>query len=504
MQELVQQNKQAALTRNVQSCLKNSQMQNFYLTLPALSTLKESHFGKFWDGQCEEIQSKLWLPLLTDSQDLDSTLFVSSSNCVEDKSRFWMKRTIPNSSLTLPNLLVSLPASATVITESDLQIVASKKIRFYPQNEKAYDDFLTLYRRAYNLAVEFFKEGHYKDEQGKSVDIRPEICTICKEEQINSGKPFDVNLVCEAVRKAGETFTKVCKRNKGKTTKPNEIHFKSRKGEKHSFIINKFPKCLSPYVRSLGKITLTESVPEEAIMAGAVITKDKGRWFLQVKRFITTQPEIQGQVRCVGIDPGVRSFATGFSSTEVFVAGENFAKDVLASLMLKVDKLLSKRQKLINSVKGLEIKPQWFIDEMRCVEKLIWKLKNKKDDLVLDMHNRLAYYLVNNYDVIFLPSFESKKMVKRQGKTRTIRRNTARQILDLGHYSFKLRLKWYAKKYGKIVVDVDESYTSKTRSWDGTIDENLGSSKVIKTDKFSVWRDINGARNILIKHLKAA
>ena len=132
------------------------------------------------------------------------------------------------------------------------------------------------------------------------------------------------------------------------------------------------------------------------------------------------------------------------------------------------------------------------------------QLKNKKDDLILDMHNHLSYYLVSNYDVIFLPSFESKKMVKRQGKTRTIRRNTARQILDLNHYSFKLRLKWYAKKYGKIVVDVDESYTSKTRSWDGTIDEKLGSSKIIKTDKFSVGRDINGARNILIKHLKAA
>ena len=504
MQELVQQNKQAALTHNVQSCLKNSQMQNFYLTLPALSTLKESHFGKFWDGQCEEIQSKLWLPLLTDSQDLDSTLFVSSSNCVEDKSRFWMKRTIPNSSLTLPNLLVSLPASATATTVNDLQIAASKKIRFYPQNEKAYDDFLTLYRRAYNLAVEYFKNGKYKDEQGKSRDIRPEICEICKEEQAKNVKPFDVNLIQEAVRKAGETFAKVCKNNKGKTTKPNSIHFKSRKGERHSFTISRLPKGLNPYVRSLGKITLTESVPDEAIMAGAVITKDKGRWFLQVKRFITIQPEIQGQVRCVGIDPGVRSFATGFSATEAFVVGEDFAKDVLAGLMLKVDKLLSKRQLLMNKLIDKDNKPQWFEDQLRHIEKQLWKLKNKKDDLILDMHNRLSYYLVSNYDVIFLPSFESKKMVKRQGKTRTIRRNTARQILDLNHYSFKLILKWYAKKYGKIVVDVDESYTSKTRSWDGTIDEKLGSSKIIKTDKFSVGRDINGARNILIKHLKAA
>ena len=151
-------------------------------------------------------------------------------------------------------------------------------------------------------------------------------------------------------------------------------------------------------------------------MAGAVITKDKGRWFLQVKRFITIQPEIQGQVRCVGIDPGVRSFATGFSATEAFVVGEDFAKDVLAGLMLKVDKLLSKRQLLMNKLIDKDNKPQWFEDQLRHIEKQIWKLKNKKDDLILDMHNRLSYYLVSNYDVIFLPSFESKKMVKRQGK----------------------------------------------------------------------------------------
>lgn len=84
---------------------------------------------------------------------------------------------------------------------------------------------------------------------------------------------------------------------------------------------------------------------------------------------------------------------------------------------------------------------------------------------------------------------------------RTIRRNTCRQMLDLAHYKFKMRLKWYAKKYGKHVVDVNESYTSKTRSWDGTIDEKLGGKKVIKGIGFSVDRDINAARNIYIKSL---
>ncbi|WP_257279933.1 transposase [Endozoicomonas sp. ISHI1] len=130
------------------------------------------------------------------------------------------------------------------------------------------------------------------------------------------------------------------------------------------------------------------------------------------------------------------------------------------------------------------------------------RLKCKKDDIVLDLHNRLAFELVSNYDVVFLPTFETRGMVTRKDKkVRTIRRNTCRQMLDLNHYPFKIRLKWYAKKYGKHVVDCNEAYTSKTRSWNGTIDEKLGSSKMIKGEGFTVDRDINGARNVFLKCL---
>ena len=43
-----------------------------------------------------------------------------------------------------------------------------------------------------------------------------------------------------------------------------------------------------------------------------------------------------------------------------------------------------------------------------------------------------------------------------------------------------MRLKWHGKKYGKHVVDCNEAYTSKNRSWDGSIDDRFGASKVIK------------------------
>ncbi|WBA82118.1 zinc ribbon domain-containing protein [Endozoicomonas sp. GU-1] len=58
-----------------------------------------------------------------------------------------------------------------------------------------------------------------------------------------------------------------------------------------------------------------------------------------------------------------------------------------------------------------------------------------------------------------------------------------------------------SKKYGKHVVDCNEAYTSKTRSWNGSIDDRLGALKVIKGNGFTVDRDINGARNIFIKNL---
>jgi putative transposase len=92
-------------------------------------------------------------------------------------------------------------------------------------------------------------------------------------------------------------------------------------------------------------------------------------------------------------------------------------------------------------------------------------------------------------------------MVKK-GK-RKIRKKTVKEMLDLCHYKFKLRLKWMAKKYGKIVLEVNEAYTSKT--YNGKI-LNIGSSKTIKRrlkngNMKYIDRDINGARNILIRFL---
>ena len=52
------------------------------------------------------------------------------------------------------------------------------------------------------------------------------------------------------------------------------------------------------------------------------------------------------------------------------------------------------------------------------------------------------------------------------------------------------------------MLDVDEAYTSKTRSWDGTANTKLGGAKVIRDETgFGMDRDVNGARGIFLRAL---
>lgn len=354
------------------------------------------------------------------------------------------------------------------------------------------------------MALERYKNGTYKDEQGKFLDLRPWVKSICKTEQEASNRVYN-SLICDnAVREAKTTFRAVLAKNYGKTKAEglSSLHFKSKKGDIHSFRMCRLPAGLHPAVNALGEITLTETVPPEAVDQAFTVTFNKGRWWLNVQKQIRTKAEKQGPLRCVAVDPGVRTFATTFTPEEVIIAGENLAKTRLYPLMKAVDHLLSQRQKIWNTHKGMKFNdlPQWARDRLTHIKKQIYRLKCKKDDLVSDLHLRLAHELTEKYDVIFLPQFKTKGMVKRKAG-RTLRRNTCRQMLDLCHYQFKLFLKWVARKKGKYVWGCTEHWTSKTLSYSGRVLDNLGGKKTLKEDGMIVDRDINAARGIFIKVL---
>ena len=348
MQESVLENKNPASTRKDASCLSDTPMQSLSVTLPPLSTLNEKGCKPFWNRQCQEIQPSLWLPRKIGLQDQGSSLSGGSLSYQEEESKFWMTRIVPvPAKRSIPtNLSALLPLSAIATTEKDqpkgVKVIASKKIRFYPENKSAYFDALALYRRSYNIAVNLFRTDKYKDEKGKFINMRPAIKAQVEQEQKESGRAYNSIISDNGTLAAATTFKAVCANNKklkGKKEGFSEIGFKSRKGSVHSFSIDRLPKGLNPCVNALGRIHITEKVPAEAIGKSCTITCDKGRWFLQVQQHIELKTEIQGKVECVGVDPGVRTFATCYSDKDALIAGDNFAKEKLFPLMKQVDKV---------------------------------------------------------------------------------------------------------------------------------------------------------------------
>ncbi|MCK5524804.1 MAG: transposase [Thiomargarita sp.] len=370
-------------------------------------------------------------------------------------------------------------------------VITSKQIRIYPKNEVLWFDSLNLYRRAYNLTIEFMVKG-----RKPSSEFRTQIGDWCKIECFDNDVTFNSNLIQAAYRKACDTRTAVIKKRiKGERA---EFSFMSRMASQQYFVAPRLSVKKQIYPHILKGCTWTEKVPEEAIGKTVVVTYTNGQWFANVRLVQSISQVVTKELSLVALDPGVRTFQTAFSGEEAISYGDQFVNAKLVPLMSELDRLLSERDKLHNEDRSL----QWVKDRLKNINRRIHKVRARHQNLVADLHRRVAYDLVINYDVILLPTFETQQMTKKSNETRKrfLRRKTVRGMLGLAHYKFKQTLKWMATKYGKTVVDVNESYTSKTL-WDGSILKNLGGKSSILFQGKRVNRDIHGARNILIRFL---
>ena len=215
---------------------------------------------------------------------------------------------------------------------------------------------------------------------------------------------------------------------------------------------------------------------------------ENGRYFLCVS-YVEKKKTREPSDRIVALDPGVRDFMTFFSEDSFGWLGQQCINRI-QRLCQHCDNLLSRATQ--------EKRPL-----RRALRKAANKIKVKIRNLIDELHKKVAHFLVSNFDIILLPTFETKQMTKRGA--RKLRTKSVRQMLTLSHYRFKTFLKQKASEYGVQVIDVCEAYTSKTVSWTGEIVDNLGGSKVIKSSEdHRMDRDLNGARGIFIKTVARA
>jgi putative transposase len=75
-------------------------------------------------------------------------------------------------------------------------------------------------------------------------------------------------------------------------------------------------------------------------------------------------------------------------------------------------------------------------------------------------------------------------------------------MYNLSFYLFKQRLQEKANFYRTKILIKSEAYTSKTCTNCGELNNSLGSKKIFECKKCNlvIDRDVNGARNILLKN----
>ncbi|NEQ60874.1 MAG: transposase [Moorea sp. SIO4A1] len=372
----------------------------------------------------------------------------------------------------------SFTSSHAGFTDSGNTVKKSKKIRLFLNSEQRSlaRKWFGVSRYVFNKTIKILQDGEIKANwKAIKTGILNDLPEWCKEVPYQI-KSIAVKDACTAVREAKKKYKK--------TSQIQRVRFRSRKNPTQSCYIPKSAvSAMGVYHTKLGKIAYSETIPDN--ICDSRLTSRNGDYYLVVP-YQETKNKTENQGRVVALDPGVRTFITFFSETSVGKIGNGDFSGI-QRLCQHLDNLLSKISQACGGQK-------------RRMRKAARRMVIKIQNLINELHHKTARFLVDNFDIILLPTFETSQMSKKGN--RKIRSKTVRNMLTFAHYRFKEFLKHKAQETGKTVVDVCEAYTSKTVSWTGEL-VNIGGSRIIKSlvDGRRMDRDINGARGIFLRAL---
>jgi len=216
-----------------------------------------------------------------------------------------------------------------------------------------------------------------------------------------------------------------------------------------------------------------------------ISTDSCGNFYLNIF-YDRVYKKYQEENRTISLDPGVRTFQTGYSETGCVELGVDFCNRKLHTINNKIDLLETLSPTIVNRHTKKNIRRRCF------------RLRTKISNCVDNFHWKCVNFLTDHYDTIILPKFNCKQIAMKSNNHKM-----NRDLYALSHYKFRSKLEARCKILGKQLILCSESWTSKTCGGCGTIQADLGSKKTYNCTQCDICidRDINGARNILIRCL---
>lgn len=454
----------------------------------------------FWNNHCKEISNKLWLPSKPNCKDINLSLpstphswFTIKTTTLDDleikENKLYSQKLISSSKKTMNSVLPQ-------IKNVEKFEKRSHKIRIYPTKgqKQELEKYFGTYRFLYNYLVEHFNK--------KSEDVKIDNLKDMRSTLINKNSTFTKNNIWlndigynfkdEALRDFTKAKNTVFSQMKSGLITHFKLGFKSKKNMIQSFSLCKkdWNKQRGPLSKLFSTKSLRIKEKHFKLNHDTRVLKNKlGHYYIcfifDVRK---NEKQVFNHSKVVALDPGVRTFLTGYDPNGIaFELGKNDYKRIFR-LCQHLDKLLSK----VDCTNKKRTK--------KSLLKASYRMRLKIKNLIDELHRKTSLFLCTNYKTILMPTFETSQMVDKV--KRKIRKKTVRNLLNFRFYTFKQRLKFKAFECDSFVVDCTEEFTSQTCTNCGTRKKFNGKTMKCEECKFVGDRDVNAARNILIKYLK--
>ena len=524
-----QQSNEKTLKDKPKSSKKRSRNTSSSKTSLRVSTSRGKAFKPFWNERSKEWSAKLSSCTVTDLQGLDMSSWSSSSQNLGSNSWFTAQMQINRTSnaTSRTTCLRLQPSLSQVImgveqqkTErsgkeplkkkakkdeeeaEEVTVIRARKIRVYPtiDQRKVINKWFDSARFVYNHCVAVFPDVTKDVKRTELRNLTSKNAEFKENNPWIDGVPYEIlDSAIVDLDKARRAHAAKLKKNAGKNGKGNlnaKFQFRSRKKLRQECLrISKRDwgrkRGMFADICSASKLKATETIPEKVEKDLKLIRTALGEYFICIphERKCENQADLTG---VVALDPGVRTFQTTYGDDGRVTEWGSGDMSRICRLARHADNLQGKMKK--EKLKGGKKKRH-----RRAFLRILQRIRN----LVVEMHRKLARWLCLHYKVVLIPTFESQGMCKGKERGRKIGSKTVRQMLTWSHYQFRQRLKDQAEICGTKVVECDEMFTSKTCGSCGHLHTTLGASKVFECPKctFHADRDVNAARNILIRYL---
>lgn len=206
------------------------------------------------------------------------------------------------------------------------------------------------------------------------------------------------------------------------------------------------------------------------------------------------------------IDFGIKTAATVYNASDgsvtAFGAGRDSLKKV-RELDARGWHLRQAQRCTVRQVRALGKEVAAPEGERRRLHHKLQALKRRRQknsqhrrEVIRDFHRRVANELASTYDVLIVPEFPVKALVRREG--RVFGPAVARDAYRWALYGLRTRIEYTCARRGVLVLTADEDWTTATCGRCGRVNRNVGGAGVFVCGEcgYVCLRDDNGAFNI--------